>query len=105
MSTTPSQQPTAPQPEESTAVTKQPGLVPSRIEVVGNDRVRIEFQIEDLVSRLIQGASVLSCSGCHACSARESVLSCSGCHACSARESVLSCSGCHACSAAPMTFG
>ncbi len=40
-----------------------------RIEVRDNERLQIEFRIDDLVRKLVPGGSVAtSCSGCHGCS-------------------------------------
>lgn len=45
-----------------------------RVVHVSGDRVRVEFQVEDLVNRLLQdiarqgGTQVASCGGCNGCS-------------------------------------
>jgi hypothetical protein len=69
MSTTPS-----PQPEKSSATQQAAQLKPLAIKVVGDDRVQVEFRIEDLLNRLIEGrpermgSTLMACSGCGACS-------------------------------------
>jgi hypothetical protein len=55
-------------PESAAAQQQRTHHGPFRVEVVGNDRVRVEFMIEDLVERLLRPPTP-GCSGCKGCSA------------------------------------
>ena len=43
------------------------GIDSARVHLTEDDRLRIEFNIQDLVKRLLPGVAVAHCGGCNGC--------------------------------------
>jgi len=51
-----------------TSITHVSDLKDARVQVAGNDKLRVEFKIDDLVKKLLPGGEAASsCGGCRGC--------------------------------------